>query len=366
MKDQGSPTRTYPGGVKPRAAPVFVVGANRSGTTLLRLLLNAHSHIAIPEELTYFNGVIAGVPLHAWRTPGMTPDQYCMFVRGFLHRHADTLAPLQLGDLEAEILSHPEMDLRRPYQMALEAWARCHGKTRWGEKTPGNLFYAREILDMFPGARFIYLVRDPRAGVLSMMRAHMFVEDVVINALNRHRYATQGWTRLVQAVPPGQRMTLRYEDLVAAPEATARALCAFLDEPFEPGMLHFYEDAPQYMTPRAVTDFNRSATRPITTARVDGWRDQLRPVDVVLIESICVREMDRFGYERETEATPSPSQRLDVLVKRSYLKMQCWRHPNAPQYLLKHRLFDRTRRRLRRAGKHLTPWSRSAREAEPA
>ena len=346
------------------AAPIFVVGANRSGTTLLRLLLNAHSRIAIPEELTYFNEVLAGVPLRTWRAPDLTPDQYHAFVRGFLRRHAGTLAPLRVDDLEAEILSHPGIDLRRPYQTALEAWARCHGKARWGEKTPGNLFYAHVILDMFPEARFIYLVRDPRAGVLSMTRASMFADDVVINALNRRRYATEGGTRLEQAVPPAQRMTLRYEDLVTAPEAAARTLCAFLGEPFEPDMLRFHEEARQYMAPHAATGFNRAATRPISPARVDEWRDWLRPEDVALIEHICADEMDRFGYAREAGVALPLAQRLDVWAKRGYLRLQCRRHPNAPQYLLKHRMFDRSRRRLRRARQHLTTWPRTTREVE--
>lgn len=345
-------------------APVFVVGANRSGTTLLRLVLNAHSRLALPEELAYFNGRLAGVPLDTWRAPGLTQDQYRRFVRSFVRRHAETFAPLDTDALEAEIMDHPEVSLRRPYATALAAWARCHGKARWGEKTPGNLFFAATILEMFPDARFVYIARDPRAGVASMLRATMFADDVAINALNRVRYATEGRGRLEQAVPPIQRMTLRYEDLVAEPEATVRSLCRFLDEPFEPSMLRFYTDAEDYMTARAASDFNRSATRPISTARIDEWRRQLSPDDVALVEHICADEMARFGYERTAPTSPALAQKLDVWTKRGYLMLQCWRHPHAPQYLLKHRLFDRSRNRLHRAHRRLTRQHRPAAEMD--
>ncbi|NBB85006.1 MAG: hypothetical protein GVY12_02125 [Bacteroidetes bacterium] len=343
-------------------APIFVVGANRSGTTLLRLLLNAHSRIAIPEELAYFNQRLAGVPLSTWRAPELSHDEYALFVRGFIAQRAAAFAPLVADELEAQILESGIIDLRHPYRTALAAWARAQGKKRWGEKTPGNLFYADVILEMFPEARFIYIARDPRAGVASMKRAPMFADDVVINALNRRKYGTSGLTLLERAVPVAQRTTIRYEDLVTHPEDTVQALCGFLDEAYEPEMLRFYEASRQFMTARAADGFNRAATTPIRPQKVDAWRMELAPEDVALIEHLCAEEMVRFGYEPSADAAPGWPQRLDLATKRAYYRLQHWRHPHAPQYLLKHRVFDRSRRRMERLRRRL--WSRQEREVQ--
>ena len=64
--------------------PIFVVGANRSGTTLLRLMLNAHSHIAIPDELTYITPYLGGAGIQNWKDPGFSPSRYRSFVQRFV------------------------------------------------------------------------------------------------------------------------------------------------------------------------------------------------------------------------------------------------------------------------------------------
>lgn len=67
-------------------SPIFIVGANRSGTTLLRLILNAHSRIAIPEEVVYFGSFMAGVPIEKWRSPGLSEEAYSDFVHDFVFK----------------------------------------------------------------------------------------------------------------------------------------------------------------------------------------------------------------------------------------------------------------------------------------
>lgn len=325
--------------------PIFIVGANRSGTTLLRLILNAHSRIGIPEELVYFNSHLAGVPLSQWESPDVSSVQYARFVADFLETNC---APLDLDTeaLRQEILQAPP-SLRHPYRVALEAWARRHGKERWGEKTPGNLFFVEVIREMFPTAQFVYLARDPRAGVHSMNNTDFLSGGTVLNALNRYHYAVEGLALLERTVPPGQRMILRYEDLVAEPEETTRAICTFLGERFEPAMLHFHEDAQQYMKRRAARTFNNSATRPIDASKIDAWKGRLSHREVSVIESICREEMERFGYV-PSGRSPSPTARLDMYLRMAYYYLQRWRHSSIPQYLLVERVFERSRRRLHR------------------
>lgn len=339
-------------------APIFIVGANRSGTTLLRLILNAHPRIAIPDELIYFQSSLAGTPIEQWRTPDLSPSEYEAFVDRFLDAVDRPLDDLDRSRIKADILDGPST-FRRPYQCALAAWARHHGKDRWGEKTPGNLFYADVLLDMFPEAQFLYVVRDPRAGVASMQGVSFFPDDVVFNALSRRKHDVRGRALLEQSVPDTQRMTVRYEDLVRAPESQTRAICRFLGEDFSPQMLHFHRDADDYMTDEAEERYNATATRPITDDRIDAWRDRLAPDEVAAVESICHDIMQRFQYE-PTEHALSLATRGTMIVKKAYWALQCWRHRDVRHYTVKSQFLERTRTRLHTLVQWVRRWVRAA------
>ena len=329
----------------PTDAPVFIVGANRSGTTLLRLLLNAHSRIAIPDELVYLDSYVAGVPIEQWRRPGLSAAAYAAFVDRFLREQCAPLSGIDRGALRDAILAG-RPDLRRPYQLALRAWAQHQGKARWGEKTPGNLFYADVLLDMFPEALFLYVVRDPRAGVASMQRVSFFPDDTCFNALSRRKHDTEGRRHLARHVPAAQRMTVQYETLVQAPASTLRAVCHFLGEAFEPQMLRFHQDAGRHMNDAAQNGHNTAATQPITDARIDAWTRRLSAKQTALVEHICADVLSAFGY-RPTGRRLSWTTRGELLVRQAYWHWQCWRHRHIRHYTVKHPLFARTRTRLR-------------------
>ena len=325
-------------------SPIFIVGANRSGTTLLRLLLNAHPRIAIPDELIYFDSRMAGVPIEQWRNPDLSPREYEAFVDRFLHEQCDPLDELDTASLKEEILAG-RPDFRRPYRLALEAWSQHFGKERWGEKTPGNLFYADILLDMFPEAQFLYMVRDPRAGVASMQEVSFFPDDVPFNALSRRKHDTQGRALLERHVPSSQRMTVQYEALVREPEATMRSVCGFLGEAVAPQMLRFHEDAERYMQDNAWQHHNAAATNPITDDRIDAWKRRLTAHEVAIVEHICAGVMQAFGYA-PTGQRLSLAAWGETLVKQAYWYWQCWRHRRIRHYTVKHPIFARTRSRL--------------------
>ena len=332
--------------------PIFIVGANRSGTTLLRLILNAHPHIAIPEEIVYFGSTIEGVPIEQWRAPekAVPAFHYAGFVRRFVNNASQVLDGIDELSLVEKILSEVPVDLKRPYQTVLEQWAARHGKKRWGEKTPGNLFYADIIHQMFPHARFIHLVRDPRAGVSSMMNTPFFPKDIVFNAFSRHKFMTQGRAILEKYVPEEQRILMRYEDLVRDPEIVIRRLCDFLEEPFEPGMMTFYRESDRFMKEEAATTFNKAATKPISPDMLDKWKNKLQPSDIAQIQFICKQEMDEFGYSME-DVRLGMGDRNEIFLKWIYWKYQVWRNRHIRHFTVKSLMFARMQGRFGRMTK---------------
>ncbi len=326
-------------------SPIFIVGANRSGTTLLRLILNAHPHIGIPEEIIYFGSFIAGVPIEQWRSPGLSEAAYTAFVTDFVEEKCKVLDSIDHKGVIDQILSSKERGFCFPYKTVLEAWAGAHEKQRWGEKTPGNLFYADILLQMFPDAKFIHLIRDPRAGVSSMMKTTFFPDDIAFNAMSRRKFMRKGRAILEKSVPAAQRLLLRYEDIVTEPEVTIRAICNFVGEEFEPAMLSFYKDSSRYMKEEASSSFNKAATKPISAAMLDKWKKQLAPADIALIENICYEEMREFGYDFSGNPLLLP-QRLELLAKHAYWRVQEWRNRRIRHFTVKSMMFARLRRRL--------------------
>lgn len=325
-------------------APIFVIGANRSGTTLARLMLNAHPRIAIPEELNYFK---TGPYGHSWDAPPWDADAYAAFVDQILARTIPLLPGLTARDVRPGLLDAEAPTYRTPYAGLLSAWAAAEGKARWGEKTPGNLFYVDWLIEMFPDAQFIYVQRDPRAAVASMQRVSFFPDDVVINALNRRKSWSVAQRMLTRFVPEAQRITIRYEDLVRTPESVARTLCTFLGEAYAPAMLRFHTNARRYMKAEASASFNAAATRPISTGRVARWKTDLSSTEVGWIESICAEEMAQFGYE-PCGATRPLTARLMQYAKTAYWHYDVWRHREYRPYIVRHQPAGSARRLMRR------------------
>ena len=308
-------------------APFFIVGASRSGTTLLRLMLNAHSRLGVSDELKYFNTIAPHADLSAWRAPGLDAAAFARLVDGWLHRRREVFRGMDLDGLRHTILTG-EWTLRAPYAAAAAAWARHHGKARWGEKTPRNLFYADLLTDMFPAARFLYVARDPRAVVASMNRAPYFSNDAVLNALNVRRAAGEGYALLCTSVPAERRCAVRYEDLVAEPEATVQAVCAFLGEAYEPAMLDFHRTSARYLAHEIQTP---AVARPVDAAHAGAWTHRLRPAEIAAVEAICADALDAWGYVPTGTALPA-SARLDRAAKQAYWSWKGWQHRDERGY----------------------------------
>ena len=299
------------------SAPFFIVGASRSGTTLLRLMLNAHSRLAVPDEMKYFRFLEGTDNLEAWSTP-RSPEEYRQLVEGYVAAHKALVESVP-GALDALHRYEEDRTARGPYRAFLRHWAETCGKARWGEKTPHNISFVDVIADMFPGAKFIHVVRDPRAVVQSMNASSYYSSETVFNALN-WRTAVRDGRNLFGVLQPDQHLTIRYEDLVREPASTLRTVCSFLQEAFEPSMLRFYETVDQHMAHRIRTP---SIKGPVNQSGLSKWRTRLSPAQVALIEGLCGKEMAGLGYEPEADAARSSAL---ALLKQLYWHWKAWRH----------------------------------------
>ena len=193
------------------AAPVIVLSAPRSGSTLLRVILGSHSELYAPPEL----------PLKHLGVRAETK-----WIR----------ASLEGLGLTTEDVEHMLWD-----RVLAEALRRS-GKPRIVVKTPANVLAWERMAACWPDARFVFLLRHPAAAVASLQSSfdpawHSTTEDGSLeeSVAKGLRYMTT----LEQAREALPGFTVRYEELTASPERVVRELCEFLGLPFQPAMLDY-------------------------------------------------------------------------------------------------------------------------------
>ena len=153
--------------------PVFVVGVPRSGTTLLSAMLNAHPDIAISPETFFLEWAL--------RRRDVDPREEQGFER-FWDDYSASKSFESLG-LDNAVLRNNlpaggERTFVAIFASILQTYAEAHGEARCGEKTPRHYLYIDTLLEWFPRATVVFVVRDPRAVAASLLRVPWASNDV--------------------------------------------------------------------------------------------------------------------------------------------------------------------------------------------
>ena len=279
--------------------PIFIVGGPRSGTTLLRNMLNRHPAIAICRETEFFHWVYA-----RRRTFGSLSDMRNRqrVVKAYLATRRIRRMKVDLQALE-ETLLREGASYEELFLSLMRFFARVHGRRRCGEKTPHNALVAEILCQWYPGASVIHLLRDPRDAVASMLRMPWAPGNVRSNALSWLLFNLAAWR--LRSSP--RYLLVRYEQLVAQPEQELRRICAFVGEEYFPAML-----VPNW-DPTADLPWFRRAEEPVTTGRLGKWREELTADQVALVEWYVGPHMQTFGYEAVGRRPPSPAIVCDLI-----------------------------------------------------
>lgn len=263
------------------AGPIFVVGTMRSGSTLLRLILDSHDNIAIGEETGFAGAIAATRAIPNWRYGGE------WFTR--------------LGWTEDEL----DERLHDFYRPMFERHAARQGKKRWGDKTPFHSWHVPDLARIFPDAVFVAIVRHPAAVVSSLMkRFHYSVEQAAAywestNLEVLRRGGELGDDRFA---------LLRYEDVVGNAEPVLRELLAWLGEPWTDAVLRHEAVQAAKGAPRLV-DGSTSTRVPIDADRANAWRQALTPGEQAEVRARTERLAGFLGYD------PADATRLEPLTE---------------------------------------------------
>jgi len=285
------------------APPLIVLGVRRSGTTLLRVILDRSPELAVPDE-SYF------VPQLADRH-GSTVD-----VDDFVDdlRRLPTLSDWDVRVEAVRARLRPGMPLGDAVAAVYETYAESRGKTRWGDKTPMYMQHLPLLERLFPTALYVQLVRDGRDAALSFLA---MPRGIVTEAWGHPRtaagFACQWLTEVRAARGLGARvgdryLEVRYEHLVREPRASVERVSAFAGLGFEPAMLEYSSEVDVSEKPHQ----QRLLQEP--TPGVRDWRQDMAKEDVRVFEAVAGDLLAELDYE----AGPSPS-RTDRLRGRAAL-----------------------------------------------
>lgn len=279
--------------------PIFMLGAERSGTTLVMAMLGCHPRIAVPEVVWYY--------------PRFRP---------YLYTYGDLSQEKNLRALAEEMIfglktpfwgmrvnprtivdeimgSLRERSFAGIYCAMHERYAHENGKKpRWGEKTPHNLFFVKEILEDFPNAQFIFIARDGRDASCDYIDSAFGPTNVFC--------AAESWALCQNAAVPWRKklssdqwMDVKYEELVRDPEVVLRDVCKFLGEEYSEEMHEFHKT--EIAKTRGATKDHAPLGQPTSDQYIGIYKTQMSIRDQRIFAAVAGKELAAAGYKSDVE-----------------------------------------------------------------
>ncbi len=248
--------------------PVFLGGEGRSGTTLLRVMLDAHPSIACGPESQF----LADPKFRAFHEHFR--NTWWRRAAGFGYEQDD------LDDLVR--------DFARGW---FETYMRRRGKRRWADKTPQTIHHLPYLWRLFPTARFVHLIRDGRDVACSILPQNWGPNTVEEAA---ERWVDCVWKGVLHRADTERYCEVRYEDLVQSPETQVRRVLAWMGEDWDPAVLDYHsadKDNPELTESSA-----EQVQKPLYTSSIGRWQRDLSAHQVRAFEKIAGETLEFLGY----------------------------------------------------------------------
>lgn len=287
-------------------APVFVIGNPRSGTSLLRLTLTSHSAILIPPECGFI------VWLEKYFGDWNTSDNKTAKVDGFL----DALfkcKKFETWSLSPEFIRERIEETRPANYSTLcsvvySAYGLSLGKkfSIWGDKNNFYLQHLEELLELFPNARFLHIVRDGRDVACSyreVMRGQSnspyapHLETNIRSIAHEWSSNVSRVNNFIEALPPDSGKTVKYEELAQTPDVVLGNICAWFGLSFEKDMLRFHDfNRDEQLEPKLTMDWKKRTLEPISNGTVGRFEKLLTISEIDEFNAEASVTLSSFGY----------------------------------------------------------------------
>lgn len=289
--------------------PLFIIGISRSGTKLLRDLLNNHSRVGVADIESKF------IPLFyrlfgEWDENRLKNDFDMIFRQFEKTPFYEEMSLRNRPVAKKECFdSIEEWTLAGVIEALFRTSAQEHlkGKMIWGDKTPNYLLFVPLLKQLFPRARFIHIIRDVRDISLSARKA--WGRNIYITAQRWIDYISK-CRKDAAKFSPSDYIEVTYEQLINDPAPQLAGLCAFLGIKFEDHMTVLTRSPEDIGDTKGETDIIR--------ANREKWKSQLDARQIEKIEAICFPLLADLGYTMTSPVRLKKPQRLNQFTKRIY------------------------------------------------
>jgi len=274
---------------------IFMIGTQRSGSNLFRLMLNQLPEIAAPHPPHILKRMMPLVPSYGdFQQPllfSLLVNDVCRLVElnpvlweGVKLDRRDVMARCTQPNLLAVTGA--------VYDVLAEAW----GKRSWCNKSLANIRYAEDLANFFSDAKFIYLYRDGRDVALSFTKA--------IEGEKHYYHIAKDWNatqklalQLRDRITHERFLSVSYENLVGNPKQTCKAVCEFLEANYSDSMMEFHQSV-EAQKAASSSELWGNVVRPLMQTNTRKFLKETKEEDLRIFESVAGESLDALGYER--------------------------------------------------------------------
>ncbi len=271
-------------------APFFIIGASRSGTTMLRIMLASHSMLEVPPEAWFLGKIVCS-------TDGCAPLNSADLERiKNLVVHDGTWPEWNVEESKlAEVFRGMEdKKLAELLDALFRIWGKAGSRSvRWGEKSPRHTYIAGQLKSLFAGAQFIHMLRDGRDSCASMLQRGWY-EGSFRRICQHWSSCTKAAVEFGQSHPSGM-LEVRFERLLADPEGEMQSVCRFLGVPFEPSIVDYQAYAREHLPPSA-RDVHSKLFRPPDAQEAGKWKRSMNVWQEAIFLAVAGRTARQVGY----------------------------------------------------------------------
>jgi hypothetical protein len=274
-------------------SPVFIVGAPRSGTTLVASILNGSPELVVSPESHYFEKFFS---ICNRRHCFESDKSYLSYLEYFLN--SSEIKTFGFSEEEKKILIDRLM-VEKPshakiFSDVMTTYRKKFNKFRWAEKTPAHGLCVVEILSCFPDAKIVNIIRDPRDVMISRMKLPWRKTNVMLEAQLWNRYVTLD--KSVGMLNNSNYYEIRYEDILKDHESEFRKLYEFLSLRFE----QFFLDpiAAQGLLYNPLTEpWKDNVEKQVISNNVEKWKSEMPLHQRKVVWFITRSLLKEKGYE---------------------------------------------------------------------